>query len=73
MHPFEFLGLWFAESFRVLTVFSFVFDIVNLVVDSVADEMLSHISTKRHDSGSVARFSTASVSVCLTHPEHDGK
>ena len=53
-----FLGLWFAESFRVLNVFSIVFDSVNSVisvVNSVADEMLRHISTKRHDSGSVVQ------------------
>ncbi len=73
MHRLAFLGLLFAESFRVLNVFSFVFDSVNSVVNSVVDEMLSNISTKRHDSGSVGRFSTALVSVCLTHPEHDGK
>ena len=52
------------EYCRVLNVFSFVFDTVNFVVDSVADERPSNISTKRHDSGSVARFSTDLVSVC---------
>ena len=46
MHRLAFLGLWFAEYVHVLNVFSFVFDSVNFVVDSVADERLSYISTK---------------------------
>ena len=50
-----------------LMCFSIVFDSVNTVVDSVAGEMLSHISTKHHASGSVARFSSDLVNVCLTH------
>ena len=68
-----FFNSWLKHWFRVLNVVSFVFDSVNSVVNNVADEMLSNISTKRHDSGSVGRFSTALVSVCLTHPEHDGR
>ena len=37
LHRLAFLGLWFAESFRVLNVFSFVFDSVNSVVDAAPD------------------------------------
>ena len=59
--------------FVFLMCFPSFYDSVNSVVDSVADEVLSHISTKRHDSCSVGRFSTALVSVCLSHPEHDAK
>ena len=71
LHPLVFHWLWFAESFRVLNVFSFVFDSNNSVVDIVADE-INHISTKRDDSGSVGPFSPL-VSVCLTHPERNAK
>ena len=54
-------------------MFSFVFDSDDSVVDIVvADEMLSHISTKRDDSGAVRRVSPL-VSVCLTHPERNAK
>ena len=49
-------------------MFSFVFDSDNSVVDIVADEMLSPISTKRHDSGSVGRFVSALISECLFNP-----
>ena len=48
-------------------MFSFVFDSDDSVVAIVADEMLSHISTKRDDSGAVRPL----VSVCLTHPERN--
>ena len=53
-------------------MFSFVFDSDDSVVDIVADEMLSHISTKRDVSGAVRRFSPM-VGVCLTHPVRNAK
>ena len=38
--------IWLTESFRILNLYSFVFDSDNSVVDTTADEMLNHISTK---------------------------
>ena len=49
-----------------------MFDSDDSVVDIVADEMLSHISTKRDYSGAVRRFNPL-VSICLTRPERKAK
>ena len=59
MHRLAFFGLWFAESFPGFPSF---FDSDNSIVDIVADEMLSPISTKLDDSGSVGRLKAALTS-----------